>query len=103
MKATLLPILLGTSAILTGSLLVVGAQTTEAQTNAAAPAGAGGQENVGTNEQQFLTVRTMGIDLRDNTGSPVGRVENFVLDSDSGRVEFVLVAPFFPTNSMKIL
>jgi hypothetical protein len=103
MNATLLPIILGASAILAGSPLVVGAQTTDTQTNAASQAGAGGQENTVANEQQLLTVRTMGINLRDNTGSPIGRVENFVLDADSGRVEFVLVAPFFPTNSMKIL
>jgi hypothetical protein len=103
MNATFLPIIISASAILAGSPLPAGAQTTNTQTNATAQAGAAGQESVGTNEQQLLTVRTMGINLRDNTGSPIGRVENFVVDSDSGRVEFVLVAPFFPTNSMKIL
>jgi len=107
MNAIFLPvIIIGASAILAVSPLRVGAQTTDSQTNVAPPAGAGaaaGQENVATNEQQLLTVRTMGINLRDNTGSPIGRVENFVVDSDSGRIEFVLVAPFFPTNSMKIL
>jgi hypothetical protein len=103
MNATFLLVIFGSSAILAGSPLLVGAQTTNTQTNATAQADPGGQENVATNEQQLLTVRTMGINLRDNAGSPIGRVENFVVDSGSGRVEFVLVAPFFPTNSMKIL
>jgi len=55
------------------------------------------------NEQQAITLRIMGANLRDNTGSPIGKIENFVVDPGSGKIEFLLVAPYFPTNSTKIL
>jgi len=41
--------------------------------------------------------------LRDNGGSPIGRIEDLLVDPGSGRIEFVLAAPFFPTNNSKIM
>jgi len=50
-------------------------------------------------DHQPVTLKVLGVNLRDSVGSPVGRIENLIVDPNSGQVEFLIVAPFFPTNS----
>jgi len=54
-------------------------------------------------EEPPLVIRVAGINLRDNVGSPIGRIENLVVDPSSGRIDFVIADTFFPTNSNKLL
>src|SRR5258706_3529855 len=54
-------------------------------------------------EEQPLTLRVAGANLRDKAGSPIGRVEDLVIDPESGRIDFLVVSTFFPTNSTKLM
>jgi hypothetical protein len=54
-------------------------------------------------EQPPLVIRVAGINLHDNAGSPIGRIENLVIDPSSGRIDFIIADTFFPTNSNKLL
>jgi hypothetical protein len=47
-------------------------------------------------------VKIVGATLRDNGDSPIGRVEDLIVDPESGRIEFLIVMPYFPTNSAKL-
>jgi hypothetical protein len=53
-------------------------------------------------QQQLITVRVVGATLRDNGDSPIGHVEDLIVDPESGRIEFLIVVPYFPTNSAKV-
>jgi hypothetical protein len=57
----------------------------------------------GAAEQPSITLHLIGAHLRDDVGSPVGRIENLLVDPESGRIELLLVTPDFPTNTTKIL
>jgi hypothetical protein len=54
-------------------------------------------------DKQSITLKAMGANLRDDLGAPIGKIENVVIDPGSGRIEFLLVAPMFPTNTYKML
>src|SRR5437868_2430017 len=49
-----------------------------------------------------VTVKVTGLNLRDNADSPIGRIEDLVIDAKSGRVDYLIVSTFFPTNSTKL-
>jgi hypothetical protein len=49
-----------------------------------------------------VNLKVFGLNLRDNADSPIGRIEELVIDPKSGRIEFVIVSTFFPTNSTKL-
>jgi hypothetical protein len=51
---------------------------------------------------QPVTLRIVGANLRDNQGLPIGRVEDLIVDPSSGRIDFLIVSTFFPTNSTKL-
>src|SRR3989442_8158483 len=57
----------------------------------------------GSSDHQPATLKVLGANLRDSVGSPVGRIENLIIDPTSGQIEFLIVSPFFPTNSTKII
>src|SRR6185503_6027634 len=54
-------------------------------------------------EQQPITLKVIGANLRDNQGATIGRVEDLVVDPASGRIEFLIVSAFYPTNSSKLM
>lgn len=56
-----------------------------------------------SSDHQPVTLKVNGANLRDSVGSPIGRIENLILDPTSGQVEFLIVAPYFPTNSTKVM
>ena len=56
-----------------------------------------------SSDRQPITLKVSGAHLRDSVGSPVGRIENLIVDPNSGQVDFLIVAPFFPTNGTKIM
>jgi hypothetical protein len=49
-----------------------------------------------------VTLKVTGLNLRDNADSPIGRIEDLIIDPNSGRIEFVIVSTYFPTNSTKL-
>jgi hypothetical protein len=51
-----------------------------------------------TGQQQPIALRVSGANLRDNQGATIGRVEDLIVDRASGRIEFLIVSTFFPTN-----
>ena len=53
--------------------------------------------------QQPIALKVVGTNLRDNQGATVGRVEDLVVDPASGRIEFLIVSAFYPTNSTKLM
>src|SRR5437867_13457132 len=53
-------------------------------------------------DHQPVTLKVLGANLRDSVGSPVGRIENLIVDPNSGQIDFLIVAPFFPTNSTTV-
>ena len=67
-----------------------------------APASASSQPNDGSDHQP-IALRILGANLRDSVGAPVGRIENLIVDPNSGQVDFLIVSPFFPTNGSRML
>src|SRR6185503_18885551 len=59
-------------------------------------------ETDGKAQSQPITLKVMGANLRDNEGAPLGRVEDLIVDPTSGRIEFVIVSAFYPTNATKL-
>ncbi len=57
----------------------------------------------GSSDHQPVALKVLGANLRDSVGSPVGRIENLIVDPNSGQIAFLIVSPFFPTNSTRIM
>jgi len=60
-----------------------------------------GEINAKTDPQP-LTVKIVGATLRDDGDMPLGRIEDLIVDPESGRIEFVIVSSYYPTNSTKL-
>lgn len=56
-----------------------------------------------TKGDQPITLRISGANLRDDSGASIGRVEDLIIDPQTGRIEFLIVSAFYPTNSIKLL
>ena len=56
----------------------------------------------GKPQPQPIALKVVGANLRDNEGAPLGRVEDLIIDPSSGRIEFLIVSTFYPTNSTKL-
>lgn len=66
---------------------------------AAQPAARTGESNPNVGR---VTLKVSGLNLRDNTDAPIGRVEDIVINPNSGQIEYLIVSTFFPTNSTKL-
>jgi len=53
-------------------------------------------------EQQPITLKIQGAALRDNADAAIGRIEDLIVDPESGRIEFVVAMPYYPTNNTKL-
>ena len=101
MKTTLTFLLL--SALFCSSTAVAQTPVESARPSSPQETAAKSSDDSSTVDEQLITLKLMSANLRDSTGSPVGRIENVLVDPASGKIELLAVSLLFPTNSTKIL